>query len=83
MLCAICYHLYILKNAKIAHGGVLLLLVLIGFLNCTDRTKSGSVSYISQEITFSCDLIALLQVKIIRNIKLFETFSYTKENEQY
>ena len=37
MRCAICYHLYNLKNVKNTHGGV---------LNCTNGTESRNASHI-------------------------------------
>ena len=43
MRCAICYHLYNLKNLKNTHGGVLILVKLqaeVGTKNCENGTKS-------------------------------------------
>ena len=56
MLCPIWHHLYILKNVKNTHGGVLLLVTLqdfltlfhgcfLRFLNCTNDTKSRNASH--------------------------------------
>ena len=56
MLCPIWHHLYILKNVKNTHGGVLLLVklqdffntlpqVFSTFLNCTNDTKSCNASH--------------------------------------
>ena len=66
MRCAICYHLYNLKNVKNTHGGVLLLVKLQAllkvtllhgsfsrFLNCTNGTKSHKTSQTCHLIAFT------------------------------
>ena len=60
MRCAIFYHLYNLKNKKITHGGVLLLVKLQAlahllacfsrFLDCTNGTESPNASHIVSKI---------------------------------
>ena len=78
MRCVIWYHLYILKNVKNAHGGVLLLVELkpatlleitllrgcfSRFLNCANGTKSRNASHMVKTLSRLRSLILIMSPK--------------------